>query len=286
MVYTFGVVDVKEYIASGILETVALGLASDQEQREVQCLQKIYPEIREELIAVEAAIERMALEEAIAPAPEQKAVIMAAIRNESQIRPEGVAGVNNQNEAKIVSLNPDKASNPWKWVAAACMILVAGSAALWMTANNRSGELESQLAELKTQRSKDAQVMLALQVEQQRANGIQQVLTESSTRDVMMAGTAMEPTAAVKVMWSEEGKKAVMMAKSIAPPPSDMQYQLWAIADGKPVSLGVFDYDEVMNITEPFDVVVDKISAFAITLEKRGGVESPTMEKMVVLGTV
>jgi anti-sigma-K factor RskA len=105
-------------------------------------------------------------------------------------------------------------------------------------------------------------------------------------RKVVMSGTPKDPESSVSVLWSEDGKKAVMVAEAITEPPTDMQYQLWAIADGKPVSLGLFDYDEVMKMTEPFDVGVDNVSAFAITIEKRGGVASPTMENMVVMGPV
>ena len=41
--------NVTEYIASGILESYVMGAVSDQEQREVDCLSSIYPEVRTEL---------------------------------------------------------------------------------------------------------------------------------------------------------------------------------------------------------------------------------------------
>jgi anti-sigma-K factor RskA len=85
-------------------------------------------------------------------------------------------------------------------------------------------------------------------------------------------------------MWSPGDKKAVMVAEEITPAPANMQYQLWAIANGTPKSLGVFTYDELDNMTEPFSVYDEKIDAFAITLEKMGGNPTPTMEMMVVMG--
>ena len=48
--------NVQEYIKSGILEEYVLGVVSDQERREVQCLSKIYPEIEAELQALEVSL--------------------------------------------------------------------------------------------------------------------------------------------------------------------------------------------------------------------------------------
>ena len=43
------------YIESGILEEYALGVVSPQEKQEVECLSKIYPEVKAELIRLEAS---------------------------------------------------------------------------------------------------------------------------------------------------------------------------------------------------------------------------------------
>ncbi len=117
MVYTFSTVDVNEYIASGILESVVLGLASDQEVREVNCLSEIYPEIKEELAAIEKAYEKMAFASAIDPAPHVKTAVLAAIANEAQLTVD-----ENKPEAKIIAFpTPTETtkSNPWTWLAAA-----------------------------------------------------------------------------------------------------------------------------------------------------------------------
>ena len=65
--------------------------------------------------------------------------------------------------------------------------------------------------------------------------------------------------------------------------PSDKQYQLWAIVDGKPIDMGVFDLQ--LEVNELIEIPhIENAQAFAVTLEKRGGVASPTMEAMYVLG--
>lgn len=173
----------------------------------------------------------------------------------------------------------------WKMLAAVSLILTLGIGALWFVSNREIKRMDLVLTSMEKDLLKNEQVLQAMTLEKEHLQEVQKILTEESMRIVMMNGTAMEPAASVKVMWSKDMKKAVMHAKKITPPPANMQYQLWVIADGKMVSAGLFDYDEIEQITEPFDVNAQNITAFAITLEKMGGRPTPTMEKMVVIGT-
>lgn len=64
------------------------------------------------------------------------------------------------------------------------------------------------------------------------------------------------------------------------------QYQLWALVNGKPVDLGVFDVKAdtagiLVNMKE-----IANAQTFAVTIEKRGGSPSPTMDQMIVAGNV
>ncbi len=290
MVYTFDIVDINEYIASGILESVTLGLASQQEVQEVACLSKIYPEIREEFVRVQKRCEEMMLENAQAPNPAVRSSVLQAIAQIPQEKAETNSNHEAKQEAKIIPMNPSsevKGVNPmWKMMAAASLILTLGIGALWFISNREAKRLDSALASMEKDRMKNDQVLQAMILEKDHLKEVQEVLTGKSLQTVMMNGTAMEPTASVKVMWSQDMKKAVMHAEKITPPPANMQYQLWVIADGKPVSVGLFNYDEVEQMTDPFDVNAQNITAFAITLEKMGGSPTPTMEKMVVMGPI
>lgn len=290
MVYTFDIVDINEYIASGILESVTLGLASQQEVQEVACLSKIYPEIREEFVRVQKRCEELMLENAQAPNPAVRASVLDAISRIPQEKPAASDNSKTKPEAKIISMNtaPEiKGVSPlWKVMAAASLILTLGIGALWFVSNSEVKRMDSALASMEKDQLENEQVLQAAILEKEHLREVQKVLTEQSVRTVMMNGTTMEPTASVKVMWSQDMKKAVMHAEKITPPPANMQYQLWVIADGKPVSVGLFNYDEVEQMTDPFDVNAKNITAFAITLEKMGGSPTPTMEKMVVMGPI
>jgi len=286
MVYIIDIVDINEYIASGILESVTLGIASPQEAQEVACLSQIYPEIMAEFLRIQKRYEEMVVESGTAPDP----AIRASILNKIAETPQDKAPESTKQEAKIVSMKPTPeitgVSPMWKMMAAASLILTIGLGSLWFISNREVKRLDSSLASMEKKHLEDSQVLQAMVMEKDHLQTVQEVLTEKSMKTVMLKGTAMEPEAAVKVMWSTDMKKAVMHAEKITPPPANMQYQLWVIADGKPVSVGVFTYDEVEQMTEPFDVNAQNITAFAITLEKMGGSPTPTMEKMVVMGSI
>jgi anti-sigma-K factor RskA len=64
----------------------------------------------------------------------------------------------------------------------------------------------------------------------------------------------------------------------------DKQYQLWAIIDGKPVDAGVFDGNVASLIK--MKAITSGVTTFAVTVEPRGGKESPSLETMQVAGNV
>ena len=66
--------------------------------------------------------------------------------------------------------------------------------------------------------------------------------------------------------------------------PEGKEYQLWAIVDGKPVDLGMYDENNSQKLQAM--KTISKPQAFAITLENKGGSPTPTMEQMYVLGNV
>ena len=64
----------------------------------------------------------------------------------------------------------------------------------------------------------------------------------------------------------------------------EKQYQLWAIVDGHPVDAGVFNVD--IDLTFIKLKTISKAESFVITLEKKGGSTTPTLNEMYVFGKV
>ena len=50
----------KEYIASGILESYALGATTPEQSKEVECMARVFPEVMLELNAIQKSLEILA----------------------------------------------------------------------------------------------------------------------------------------------------------------------------------------------------------------------------------
>ena len=77
---------IREYIDSGILESYAMGAASDDERRQVEMMAAANPEIREEINAISAALEEYAFAHAMEPSPVVKPLLMATIDYSERIK--------------------------------------------------------------------------------------------------------------------------------------------------------------------------------------------------------
>lgn len=74
--------DYERYISDGILEKHFMGFATPEEEAELQLHMHIFPELQEEMLAVELRIERMALKDAPMPPIYIKTAIMRQISAE------------------------------------------------------------------------------------------------------------------------------------------------------------------------------------------------------------
>lgn len=80
--------------------------------------------------------------------------------------------------------------------------------------------------------------------------------------------------------------RAAFYAYGLPEAPEGKTYQLWWIADGKPVSGGVFDVDETGRASLEVDrVPVRDVDVWAVTVEPEGGVPQPTGEMVLASPT-
>jgi anti-sigma-K factor RskA len=114
------------------------------------------------------------------------------------------------------------------------------------------------------------------------------MIDDPSWAIVKLAGTKAQPASKMMVYWNKKKRNVMVDQSRTVLPTNDPnhQYQLWALVNGKPVDLGVFDVktDSGQILLEM--KAIPEAQAFAVTLEKRGGSASPTMEQMVVVGNI
>jgi len=269
-------VDLKKYIESGILEQYVLGLLSVEDRMAVEQNIAKYPEIKTELDQIEQTFESyISLHQR--PAPQGlEGRILEKIKNIDP-DPPGSTGPSAQPNAPK--------SGPPKWslfllaTVAAIGLLFAG----YSNAQNQKkaaqvSSLEQELAVLKTDCDEKDQTINTLQEQLQ-------IIRTANNSLIQMNGTPKAPGAIASIYWNENTRKTYLDIVNLPPPPTDKQYQLWAIVDGTPVDMGVFDVvlDGSTLQEVPF---IENPQAFAVTLENKGGSPTPTLEEMVVIGNV
>ena len=260
--------DINKYIASGNLEQYVLGTLSLEEQLEVESLMRQYPAIKEEIEAIELSLEQMA----------QMTKIQVPYNLENAI-------LNKIDDTPTVASNTEtpkpSPSNKLRNLAMIGGILALGLASIWgFSQKNKHEAIQKQYEQLNKEYLILKEDCAKIQSSTNQYNEQLAFLRDVDTKPIEMKGTDLSKESLTILYWNENKEDAYLDIASLPTPPSDKQYQLWAIVDGKPVDIGVFDLTEdIIKIPS-----IENPQAFAITLEKLGGVESPTLDQMYVIG--
>lgn len=253
--------NIKEYISSGILESYAAGELSESERLEVERNLDQYPELRKELALIEEAMEAFFMKAAKAPRTIVKKKVFAAISRTPEV-------------IKLEVLSA------WKYATAASIVVALSASVLAYNFYDNWKETEVSLTEL---RALNEQVARDYNQVNQRLDAIEnemKIMSNPSFARVIMKGTDNAPEALASVYWNQNTQEVYLSIQNLKALAQEQQYQLWAIVDGKPVDMGVFD--SVNGLLKMKNV--GKAAAFAVTIEPRGGKPSPSLETMQVLG--
>ena len=83
----------------------------------------------------------------------------------------------------------------------------------------------------------------------------------------------------IQFFWNTKQGRAVAHVFRLQPAPAGHDYQIWALVDGKPVSLSVFNSDSDGNaLVEQFTLpgTTAGVSAVLVSVEPKGGSPQPT----------
>lgn len=265
--------DHKEYIESGIIELYVLGALSPAEAAEVEAMADLYPEIRLEIDAVRTALEQNFLEHPVTPPSHVKSNIMQAIQNEAQIQEEPAPAIE-------MPTQRTRNMNFYAYAASALLIVSLGLNFYFFNSNQ---VLKKEFGQLKWSNDSLAKDYIYLRDSYYALEGKLDMMFQPSQKMIKMTSVKQTESMAM-IMWDAKTRKVRVAMDHLEKLPQGKQYQLWAIVDGKPVDLGVFDEMKKFEVKEMKSV--ENASAFAVTIENAGGVPSPTMEAMVVMGAV
>lgn len=280
--------DIKEYIASGTLESYATGLASEQERREVECLTSIYPELKAELDRIQRVLEEYSQSIAVSPPEDRKERILEAIKGVKQDSPLKIE----QAKSSVQTSSPVDASQPQtdkpdnrnvflRIAVAASVVILIGLGYYYRQLQADYNELQTTYQEFQSESETEVNQLKNSLDEKQQERAL---LTDEATQTIVLNGTELSPESKVRLYWNPEKEAFVYVSEQLPVPAADKQYQLWAIVDGAPVDMGMLNDAE--QLTAAKQLPSGALQAFAITLEKKGGSEVPTLEAMYVMGSV
>ncbi len=270
------------YIETGTLELYVLDQLTQTEREEVEVMVAKYPEITTEIRSIERAMEAYAIENAILPSEDLGQKILQKIsenENTGPTTPPVVTLDTSHYQSKIRTL---------RFALVACIALLIVSSAALFSAHSKLNLAQDKIAGLLSDKQKFAATVSYMQQTNAELHKIADMPDDPDWKTVKLAGTKMDPAAKVTVYWHISGRHVMVDNSKMELPANDKthQYQLWALVNGRPVDLGVFDVTPdatpiLLNMKE-----ISSAQTFAVTLEKRGGSVSPTMDQMIVAGNV
>ncbi|MCV9388419.1 anti-sigma factor [Reichenbachiella ulvae] len=260
----------KSNISQGDLELYALGMLSEEERMAIeQALSD--PEIKAELDAIEEGLEAFAFANQMAPPADLKDKFMSQLEEEE--------------EKPVIPLQPkvEKANSNRYWLAAAVSLAVISSA-LALLFFNKWQSTENQLAIAMQENSVLAENSQFTNQKLSAAENSLALMSNPEFEMIQLKGVEGSPELLSTVLWNPDTKETFLNIGNLKSLDENLQYQLWSIQDGQPVDAGVFDLDSSDYLIKMKNNEVPQ--AFAITIEPRGGSEVPTLDQMVVIGTI
>lgn len=272
--------EIKEYIASGILELYVMGALTKDEEAEVEKLARIHPEVQQEIILIGETLSQSFLNNPVIPPAHIKGKVMDEIAKNNPHTVAMDSEITSSPEPPIYI--PSRKTANMKFYAYAASILLMVSLGLNFYFFNESSEKDQQLGlavkQIDSLKGDYAKVYNAYYELESKLS----MIVQPQHTMVKMVQENKEDLAIV--IWDTKTRKVYVAVEKLTDLPKGMQYQLWAIVDGKTVDLGVFDPMKKFDMKEMKQI--DKASAFAITIEKAGGSPEPHLENMVVMGNV
>ncbi|QJB33358.1 anti-sigma factor [Chitinophaga oryzae] len=286
--------DAQFIISSGLIELYTAGLVSEKEGLELEAAMQQFPEVAAAVAACQRNLEEYVKLQSVSPPESIKIRLLNLIHTDPLIQDTATTADNLQftktspmEQTNVLSV-PETKGVSWKWIAVAAAVLLIGSVILnffyfnrWKEFREYKDKYQSLLLSQNSIISKTNEYKTRLEQLQESM----QVMEDPKVMKVTMPGTASFPTAIATVFWNQDNKQVYLKVNNLPEPAADKQYQLWAIVDGKPVDMGVFEMGDTASLLQKMKIT-GKAQMFAVTLEKKGGAASPTMEQMYVAGKI
>ena len=251
----------QEIIASGLLELYVSGSLSTEEIQVVEDGLCSYPEVKREVEKIEKAYKEIA--EIVSP------VIPASSWTKIS---QALQGKNSPNKSVYIG-----------WItAAACLAGI-----IWLVSQNSGLKDEIEITTTENIELKE-QIQLNTTELASRQEFIDILRSQDYKSIVLPGNLAVAPDAFAKVYFNEDNRVVYIDTKGLPEAPEGQVYQAWSLTLNPltPTSIGTLDdaFQHESGVYK-FENIAD-VEAFGITLEPKGGSESPTLSQLYTLGAV
>jgi hypothetical protein len=252
-------VDIEDIKSSGLLELYVLDQLSPAEKAEVEGYLTSFPELRSELREIERSLEIYASAAAIKAPAGVKDRILEEIRKQGPV----------SNQA------PPRSGSPWGFIAALLGIGLLILGYFFYQKNNEATALQREI-QLVRDTCETTTEDLTHQLD------LLKQLTQQANRIINFQPTPGFAATDLYLHINPLTQRTFIQVRNLPDIAGNHQFQLWSIRPNQPPTpLNVFDApaDGLIEVT-----YVEGTEVYAITIEERGGVQTPTMENLI--GTV
>lgn len=285
--------NINEYISSGVLELYAAGALSEEEARDVEAMALKHPEVKAEIDEIQNALISYSASFKKNPKPELRQAVLDKIDELEGNSTSNILSISDIKPGVQKSPQQDKASNYYErpqkfsYLMAAVWVFLALNIIGNIYFYNKLRGTEEQMAGVVNDNNKMKLEYEKIKLEMEKKSTDMKMVMNRSNKVVDMKGMEIAPQSFATVYWNPGTKQVMLNVNNLPIPPSDKQYQLWALKDGKPIDAGVFDMKPgTEGDMHMMPVTIADADAFAVTLEKKGGSPTPTLTQLYVMGKI
>jgi anti-sigma-K factor RskA len=261
--------DVKEYIASGVVEMYALGSLSTDEKNEFEQRLLLYPELKEELTNVQAVLENYVDADGRNPRPILRTKILEKINGSAA--PEA-------DKKEIRALNSHSLTYKYL-IAASLAALVISTFASWFF-YSRWNESEDRYISMLKEKNQFVQNYNVMKGTFDKLYGDLMVARDLNSKVFMLMPVDSMKKYQARVYWNKYTREVYLDMLSMPEPGEGKEFQLWSMENGKPVDAGVFSTTGEEGMHRMKNIASS--DAWAVTIEPMGGSQAPDLSQVVL----
>jgi anti-sigma-K factor RskA len=247
---------------SGILELYALGELSVSEIVDVQQYISTYPELKNDLLEIEAALYQYAKTYSISPDPD----LLDDIKKEITFsKPSSSI----DHTSKTVNKNQ---TSGFRNTIGSILLFVALASCLYLYLDNN--DLKDTI---------DEQNILIDECEELRVQNNNQIailnhIDAPNTKAINIEATPKYPETEIVIYTNKESKQNILQLNNLPTLAANESFQLWSLGEGDPTPMDFFDVIDTRFLNAGF---VDTSTAYAITIEAKGGAKTPNLDRLI-----